>query len=82
MLCLYNPYSFNRSAAGGRAVPVRGILFTVFKAWTKTRSGEAELTQRLSTIPHDRGTTRAAPRDIVMKRGGSKAHTHLQNRTS
>lgn len=38
MLCLYKPYSFNRSAAGGRAVPVRGILFTVFKAWTKTRS--------------------------------------------
>lgn len=41
MLCLYNPYNFNRSAAGGRAVPVRGILLTVFKAWTKTRSEQA-----------------------------------------
>lgn len=41
ILCLYKPYSFNRSAAGGRAVPVRGILLTVFKAWTKTRSAHS-----------------------------------------
>lgn len=38
MLCLYKPYSFNRSEAGGRAVPVRGIRLTVLRAWTKTRS--------------------------------------------
>jgi hypothetical protein len=38
MLCLYSPYSFSLSAAGGRAVPVRGIFLTVLSAWTKTRS--------------------------------------------
>ena len=38
MLCLYKPYNFNLSAVGGLAVPVRGIRFTVLRAWTKTRS--------------------------------------------
>lgn len=38
MLCLYNPYNLSLSAAGGRAVPVRGIFLTVLSAWTKTRS--------------------------------------------
>lgn len=38
ILCLYRPYNLRRSDGGGRAEPVRGIRFTVFRACTNTLS--------------------------------------------
>jgi hypothetical protein len=44
MDCLYSPYSFRRTEAGGFSAPMR-ILFTVLSAWLNTRSAISHVCQ-------------------------------------